>query len=287
MQSTANPDSEQGSQFLSVGRHWHGLQSLRHLVIFGDSYSDVGFVTTGCPNPTERHPLGLPYPGITWAENDKPNWVGYFVKEFNKDRSLLVYDYAVGGDVVRNMVNRVDRLFIPKIGNRPDFAPWTPDDSLFITWIGINDCAFISGDDAIKACQQTLFELEVKLYALGARNFLFIDVPAIERAPGSESIRERTSQGFRKWNQHLREAINQFASSRTDVTTMLYSSYDLFTRMFTNPQAYGFTDEDIGKWGGAVWIDHIHPTTRVHREIAGDLFKFLESHSEGTTAFSE
>ena len=76
-----------------------------------------------------------------------------------------------------------------------------------MTWIGINDCARLSNpsnipisdrsnpisrslnsDQAIEQVQKELFDLEQELYLEGARNFLFIDVPPINKSPASEPV---------------------------------------------------------------------------------------------------
>ncbi|CAL1704185.1 unnamed protein product [Somion occarium] len=174
--------------------HWHGYQNISHLVIFGDSYSDVGYRSSSMLHPSEEHPLGVVFPGYSWAEDHKPNWVGYLITEFAPGHAMLVYDYAVGGDRVNGVVSQIQRHFIPKVGQKPDWAPWSSDDTLFITWVGINDCAFIATEKNIRDSMDKLFEQQDHLYVLGARNFLFIDVPPIHRSPaGIRSILQHNS----------------------------------------------------------------------------------------------
>ncbi|CAL1704183.1 unnamed protein product [Somion occarium] len=226
--------------------HWHGYQNISHLVIFGDSYSDVGYRSSSMLHPSEEHPLGVVFPGYSWAEDHKPNWI--------------------------------QRHFIPKVGQKPDWAPWSSDDTLFITWVGINDCAFIATEKNIRDSMDKLFEQQDHLYVLGARNFLFIDVPPIHRSPAVPVGRaESTSLINKLWNQILREAVTHFTSTHPDATAFIYSSYNLFTRILDDPVAYGFQLEDRRKRGGRIWKDHIHPKTRVHQEIARDVSAFLEA----------
>lgn len=116
------------------------------------------------PHPTSQEPLGVSFPGRTWANvnGDDVNWVGHVVNMISDERrDLLVYDYAVGGDRVENLEYQVGRGF-QTIRDRPEWAPWTAADSLFgelktciptpkykvqrrftVTWIGINDCAYV------------------------------------------------------------------------------------------------------------------------------------------------
>jgi hypothetical protein len=95
------------------------------------------------------------YPGVTYAEPGKPNWVGHLVKS---RPSKLVYDYARGNDFVSSLERQIIYQFLPNVARKPSSAQWEPDDTLFserfcvtyfvsltgsatVTWIGINDLA--------------------------------------------------------------------------------------------------------------------------------------------------
>ena len=69
--------------------------------------------------------------GTTWI--DGPNWAGYITTKYNQSRTLLTYDYAVGGSTVKNVRKQImeDYLSIRGAGHKPWYAPWTASDSLF------------------------------------------------------------------------------------------------------------------------------------------------------------
>ena len=114
----------------------------------GDSYSSVGY-SPAEPHPTPASPLGVPYPGEDlWTDvtgDDKhpqlqPNWVGTLISKYipgqkyihqSQRSSILIYDYAVGGDTVAGVARQIKRQFIPYLGQKPDWAPWTSEDTLF------------------------------------------------------------------------------------------------------------------------------------------------------------
>ena len=102
----------------------------------GDSYSAVGYAK-GIAPPTPERPLGIKFPGMTWAEkddegNDLPNWVGHLVtSRTSAGNPLLVYDYAVGGHTVSGIRTQVQTVFLPIVGMKPAWAPWTAKDTLF------------------------------------------------------------------------------------------------------------------------------------------------------------
>ena len=128
----------------------------------GDSLSDIGY-SIGSRRPSPENPLGVPFPGRTFAGPGRPNWVGHLITKYMPPKSVLVYDYAVGGADVWGIRRQIMREFIPEVGKKPDWAPWSSDDSLFgesktsvcpsasptfaddastaVTWVGTNDCA--------------------------------------------------------------------------------------------------------------------------------------------------
>ena len=110
-----------------------GLTSL----ISGDSYSSVGFELTKAI-PTRYMPLGIEFPGITYTEDMKlPNWVGHLITMSQKENLyLIVHDYAIGGQTVSGVKNQATKRFIPHAGQKPDYFPWTEEDTLFglYTW---------------------------------------------------------------------------------------------------------------------------------------------------------
>lgn len=154
----------------------------------GSSYCDVGYHSMS-PHPTAEKPLGVEFPGTAWCEPGKPNWVGHFIQEVKAQhgQQLLAYVYARGGDTVEGVKRQVQRHFIPYLSPRPDWAPWTSVDTLFMTFVGINDCAINSRTpDAVGATETSirdLFALQEELYHAGARHFCFIDVPPTHRFP--------------------------------------------------------------------------------------------------------
>ena len=56
----------------------------------------------------------------------------------------------------------------------------------------------------------------------------------------------------------------------------LFSSYRLFESILDMPEVYGFDIEDVRKNGGSVWMDFLHPTSKVHDHIASSLADFLQ-----------
>jgi len=172
---------------------------------------------------------------------------------------------------------QITTQFLPHVAQRPDWAPWAGGDTLFMTWIGINDVAGISEQEfpgKLSSHIQKLFELHDKLYDTGARNFLLFNLPPMQRAPGAPAhLKNATNSPHAEWNNLLQIAAQTFAAKHPDATVMVFSSWDTFNRVLDNPTDSGFTDDDETE----IWIDHIHPTSRMHKIIAHDLASFLQS----------
>ncbi|KAK7691522.1 hypothetical protein QCA50_004921 [Cerrena zonata] len=79
------------------------------------------------------------------------------------------------------------------------------------------------------------------------------------------------------WNKTLREYASQFMATHPDANVFVWSSYELFNKILDDPKKYGLEEEDRKRMGGSIWFDHIHPTTKVHKEIARDMVAFLEA----------
>ncbi|KAG6336408.1 hypothetical protein ID866_2681 [Astraeus odoratus] len=144
---------------------WLDFSKIKNLIIFGDSYSAVGYSVfrAGLPHPAPSNPLGVPFPGSTWVGQylDEPNWVGHLLmshlpgKKYippsrgeslpsdttvtASESSMVVYDFAVGGHTVEGVRNQILRQFIPHVAAKPSWAAWGAEDTLFVTWVGIND----------------------------------------------------------------------------------------------------------------------------------------------------
>ncbi|KAJ2913449.1 hypothetical protein MD484_g6960, partial [Candolleomyces efflorescens] len=229
-------------------------------MLSGDSYSSV----TLQPNfndhyhPDSTNPLGVEFPGYTYNEPNQPNWVGHLITKYCPgpkfdpltttqgasyiESPLLVYDYARGGDQVMGVQRQIQTLFLPNVGKRPQWASWGTNDTLFVTWVGINDCAF-SHENAPRI--ELLFSLQGELYASGARNFLLIDLPPMDRSPAYRnapvSAAERKEDGdkFLKWNYLLKHNMELFSEKYPDSTLLLFSAYRTFSALLDDPDSYG------------------------------------------------
>lgn len=82
---------------------------------------------------------------------------------------------------------------------------------------------------------------------------------------------------FGNWNDELRRGLAHFATCHPDATVMLFSAWDTFSRILSDPVGHGFNPADRTVQGGSIWFDFMHPTSRVHNILAGEIAQFLFS----------
>ncbi|KAI9507553.1 hypothetical protein F5148DRAFT_1276162 [Russula earlei] len=258
---------------------WRGYFRIKKLMVFGDSYSHVGY-SAQAPVPTSSNPLGVAFPGQPVNEPGLPNWVGYLIRDHGHGHAnMIAYDYARRFDTVTGIyTSQVSTEFLPTVGKKPGWATWGSSDSIFITWVGANDCRILYTNDRaeITPVIATLFAAQDTLYRAGARNFLFIDVPPLYMSPIGESMGDKVVR-FGNWNEELRRGLANFAAAHPDATVMLFSAWDTFTRILSDPARYGFNPADRTTQGGSIWFDFMHPTSRVHSILAAEIAQFLSS----------
>ncbi|KAF2674189.1 hypothetical protein BT63DRAFT_449181 [Microthyrium microscopicum] len=296
-------------------KSWPGFTALKNLFIFGDSYTQTGF-NTSLSQPSASTPLGNPpYPG--WTSSNGPNWVDYLTVKYNASK-LLTYNLAWGGATVdaalakpyassvHSLVDQVEKDWMPKYASGNMRAKWMGRDSLFGMWVGINDVSGRYGDADFKNVDKIFkvwARLVEELYSSGARNFLFMDVPTIERSPQSQkypTTLAKLTEFEKYWAKQIADVLVKTVNRHADATVVTYSTYDLFERVLKDPkstpqtskltvitpefcQAYkdGNVNGDQVKTGCKgtpnqyFWLNDLHPTPAIHEATAAEVAKAL------------
>jgi len=170
---------------------------------------------------------------------------------------------------------------MPHVGSKPEWARWTAIDTLFLTWISINDCA--SPKLRLAETMKKIFDLQETLYEVRARNFLFVDVPPMDRSPAvSASL---SLPRYDRWNIILRPSAKAFSSAHPAATVLLFSSHATFSRVLDDPVGHNFGAMEIRRKKGEIWMDHLHPTSKMHNVVAKDLANFFHKYGASGEAF--
>ncbi|KAF8588460.1 carbohydrate esterase family 16 protein [Ramaria rubella] len=256
-----------------------GSSKVNYWFSFGDSYTQTGFNVTTGPLPSVGNPFGNPpYPGYTAVGGT--NWLDVATVQYNTSL-VLTWNYAYGGatidsslvapyePTVLSMTDQVNS-FLATAADKPAAAPWTSANTLFSFWIGINDIGnsyYESGDRS--AFSDTLmsayFALVAKIYAVGGRNFLFINVPPVDRSPlmlaqsaSAQATEKTVIAGF---NSKLAANASAFEAANSGVKTWVFDANTAFTTVLNSPTTYGFIDATSYGATGDFWGNNLHPSS--------------------------
>lgn len=217
------------------------------------------------------------------------------------------------------MKQQVQNEFLPVYGNHPSIAPWTSQDSLFAFFIGINDVGNSYAQQNESSLQSTIFQeyagLLEQVYSVGARNFLFLNVPPVQRAPltAAQGPTAEASEGaaIEEWNNRLIDLTRQLRRNHPDVTTFTFDTYDLFNTVLNNPSIFPQTAQYKNTTGYCVayengtptetyfnatcgipvneyfWLNSLHPTYPMHNVLAQQIAVLLESVPSGGVGCAE
>jgi len=292
------------------------------MFVFGDSYTTTGFNATSGPQPSAGNPLGNPkYPGNT--ASDGPNWVDYLTVKYN-DSLVLTYNLAYGGatvdsalvaqylPTVLSLEEQIQTEFVPLYGGQK-LATWEPSTTLFAIFIGINDvgnsyAATASGNTTIyNAILSEYASLVNQLYTSGARNFLFLNVPPVDRSPltasSGPSAQALEASRIALFNSGVTNLARNLAHEDTQNNVFLYDAHTLFEEALDNPQRFpqtalyrNTTDFCFAYENGTVamdtfnascgypvnqyfWLNSLHPTFPMHDLLASKVAMELEAGS--------
>lgn len=203
-------------------------------------------------------PLGNPA-YASYTSSDGPNWVDYLTVQYN-DSLVLTYDLAYGGatidstlvapylPIVSSVAQQVENEFFPVYAGKPSFAPWASDNTLFGFFIGINDVgnSYSQGAAATEILNSLIFDvyggLVQMLYNAGARNFLFLNVPPVDRSPltmaqGAASMAEEAVD-IAAFNAGVASMAAALKSSHMDANVFTYDTHALFSEVLNNPASF-------------------------------------------------
>jgi hypothetical protein len=100
---------------------------------------------------------------------------------------------------------------------------------------------------------------------LGARNFLFLNVPPIDRSPLMQaqgaSATGAEALVIADFNAKLAAAATAWGANHTGARTWLYDAHTAFGTILDNSKAYGFVDNTSYGGTGDFWGNNYHPAS--------------------------
>ncbi|TVY31201.1 Acetylesterase [Lachnellula hyalina] len=250
-----------------------------------------------------------------------PNWVEYLTGCFSGLPSRCkkqLWNFAFAGSDVSTKYTPLHHNYSVSFTNqiaqwntyaRP-ILPVTLSKSIVAVFIGINDISDSSkytfpranASDFPSFYNQiinTEFEALDTVYQAGYRNFLFMNLPPLERTPGNVKpgiTPLPNSTMLQTYNTLLSTATSTFATTHPGTKSMLFDTYSFLTSILDNPAPYGITnttsfcprydapdiETNYAAYGCVpleqyFWYNSGHITWRVHGFLAGAVRGFLES----------
>jgi len=273
----------------------------KDIIIFGDSYSTVSM---------DVHTMN--YTGYNMSGGK--NWPQFLIDPIHP---MNMWNFAVNGaSVDPSIIGSVHatpmtqqyQQFLSTMSAGKEYNTWDGETTLFAIWFGINDLGAkrryyytndeINDDSIDEKIVDSMFKMIEGCYKEGARNFMFITVPNIEKCPrySSSSLDLEIKSYIQTYNNVLNNHAKEFQASHPDTNVMVYDSYSEFEYIMENKLKYGIintTSECNGMKFGTFrfygifnicdtmkyfWADFIHPTPAVHEPLAYDIDAFLQAH---------
>jgi phospholipase/lecithinase/hemolysin len=274
-------------------------------------------VTLAQPNATD--PLGNPaYPGYT-ATNG-PNWVDWLTVKYNESLIETV-NLAYGGatvdsalvtpylPTVLSLKAQIQTEFLPLYA-ADEVLPWKSLDTLFGIFIGINDVGNSYGSLNLSVDLNGLIFAEYaslveQLYSAGAKNFLFLNVPPVDRSPLTTAQGANASaleaKDIAYFNSQVSVLATNLTTTHKDATAFVFDTNTLFTQVLDDPQRFpetalykNTTNYCVGYENGTptedyfnatcgipvneyFWLNSLHPTYPMMDRLANNISQELEA----------
>jgi phospholipase/lecithinase/hemolysin len=227
------------------------------------------------------------YSGASVGEQWLPKHTIYTIPLVNQTSRYLTY-----GDPVLRSKNKINK-----------------STALVTIWIGVNDIfdsatykpSNISNDAFWASEIDGVFQQSVQpLYNSGYKNFLFLNLPPLDRTPGNQRAATPypSKAQVNSWGTLLANRTSAFQAQYADSKAMLYDANTFLNGVLDNPSKYGITRTgsycpgwnqlDVltnpASYGCSsmdkyFWYNAVHMSVQTHKVMAADLKAFLISQS--------
>ncbi|KAL8280025.1 hypothetical protein RQP46_007606 [Phenoliferia psychrophenolica] len=221
------------------------LTAIETLFIFGDSYTATGYRPQNGTN-------NIPDVAESKTTSGGKNWI-QFLAEGNPSTANSYYNFAVSGATTNNSIVNAT-------------IPSTVAALVPVIFIGINDIGFpyAFGLDLptivstfFPMLQEDIFasrkRLVEKLYNDGARQFLFMGLPPMSRAPlvgqwGQPAV-DSIASNIASYNTEVESRVAAMPDELSGTTALYFDTKPVFYEVLDNFEDYGLTSNDSVSFG--------------------------------------
>ncbi|CAO3628442.1 unnamed protein product [Cunninghamella echinulata] len=253
---------------------------INNLVVFGDSYSDVGNFQRWTNGPV-------------WSENVAAGW----------DASL--HSFAYSGAVCDNSLynHNISAYYItPSIADQVEYfynqhLTIDPSDTVFSFWVGVNDIhqAFkeytetTTPTTAIKSISDCIMnQIKTAHKILKANQIMLFNIPPMELMPyfRDTAMAESRKEAVLQFNTLLQQQVNELNKQYPTLKLDLVDVHKLISDMTSQPDKFGIRNVNEAYWDDChegkcgdkgmdeyIWWDRTHLTGGVHHTIGNSILQ--------------
>ncbi|ORY54136.1 hypothetical protein LY90DRAFT_670219 [Neocallimastix californiae] len=259
---------------------------ITELVVFGDSFSSV-----------DTNYKDMSYTGEN--RSGGKNWP----LQLKDMHNVTLWDFAARGAVVDFKIVPRDNFKIDMLYEYQKFLDimtegkqygdrWNSTSSLFAIWIGTNDILNVNRWKRVNRefdkVNKVLFNLVEGMYYEGARNFLFLNIPPMERSPyNKRGNRNYLKNYITYFNKVIYNYSENLFKNHPDINLFIYDTNGQYNYILDRCNQYKYTDcknawnkmkgnPNIKKF---FWSDFTHMSYRGNAYMAKDIEELLYSIS--------
>ncbi|KAH7354026.1 hypothetical protein B0T11DRAFT_287843 [Plectosphaerella cucumerina] len=311
----------------------------KHVIAFGDSYTyayglhgryKYSFIGDYLPGNFSFTPEELLenyiYQNYTAQSAGGPNWIQHLTgcaveegRHYPVECEKQLWDFAFAGANTAEAILPLHWPFtVPLVNQTQQYLTWAdpvlrrktcldPSKALVAVWIGIND---INDAYKLNLTSRQLYAENIAatltasadLYNAGYHNFLFLNLPPLDRNPGN-LVRDRKTPNATEigwWDEELRTQSAAFEAAHEDARALVFDANTLLHGVLDDPAPHGITNttnfcsgrdqwpaviENPAQFGCPVpvaeyfWFDSGHIGTRAHKALADGIEKALAAET--------
>jgi len=167
---------------------------------------------------------------------------------------------------------------------------WKSNNTLFAYWLGCNDIRNVFREPHItpllfNQIHETMFNIFNSLYMNGARNFLIINIPPLDKAPLNESGKYNYyKDDVESFNNEYIKYSKNFFKKHPSVNIIIYNAKEEYEYVMNNYKSFNLISGN-SRWSAYknldlkyfFWHDHSHLSYTGNKILAEDMHSLLIS----------